>query len=59
MSTTTTYKNVSEADQTLVGFGVIAAGDTIETSEVITHPAFEVVEPEKRSAKQKEVKADE
>lgn len=53
MSTTTTYKNVSEADQTLVGFGVIPAGDTVEADQEINHPAFEQVEP----GDQKEVKS--
>lgn len=55
---TTTYKNVSEADQTLVGFGVIGAGDTVETDREINHPAFEQVEAEEVKGK-KEVKTDE
>lgn len=46
MSTTTTYKNVSEAGQTLVGFGVIAAGETVATDQEINHPAFKQVEPD-------------
>lgn len=41
---TTTYKNVSEADQTLVGFGVVRAGDTVETEQEINHPAFDQVD---------------
>ena len=56
MSTTTTYKNVSEADHTLVGFGVVKAGDTVETDQEINHPAFEQVDtPKEVNSKKKEV----
>lgn len=41
------YKNVSKVDQTLVGFGIVEAGVTIETTEEINHPAFEEVTPVK------------
>lgn len=41
------YKNVSGIDQTLVGFGIVDAGVTIETTEEINHPAFEEVQPVK------------
>ena len=41
MSTTTEYKNTSEADHTLVGFGVVKAGETVTTSGEINHPAFQ------------------
>lgn len=30
---TTTYKNFSEADHTLVGFGVVRVGDAVETEQ--------------------------
>lgn len=37
------YKNVSEADQLVVGFGVVAAGDIIEVEEAFDNPNFELV----------------
>lgn len=54
---TTTYKNVSEADHTLVGFGVVRAGETVETDQEINHPAFEQVDA--KAVKGKKVDADE
>ena len=41
---TTTYKNVSEADHALVGFGVVRAGETVETDQEINHAAFEQID---------------
>lgn len=35
-----TYKNVSELDQDLVGFGEVKAGDVIETDREIHNPNF-------------------
>lgn len=54
---TTTYKNVSEADHTLVGFGVVRAGETVETDQEINHPAFEQVDG--KAVKRKTVATDE
>lgn len=54
---TTTYKNVSEADHTLVGFGVVRAGETVETDQEINHAAFEQVDA--KAVKGKKVDADE
>lgn len=54
---TTTYKNVSEADHTLVGFGVVRAGETVETDQEINHHAFEQVDG--KAVKRKTVATDE
>jgi len=35
-----TYKNVSDQEQSLIGFGVVAAGKTIETDSEIHNPNF-------------------
>lgn len=37
------YKNVSDQDLNLVGFGFIKAGETIETDRPVFNPNFEEV----------------
>ena len=37
------YKNVSDMEQSLIGFGVVAAGDEIETDRAVENPNFKFI----------------
>ena len=37
------YKNISDQEQTIIGLGVIKAGEIVETDIVIENPNFELV----------------
>jgi hypothetical protein len=41
--TTHRYKNITDQELVLVGFGVLAVGETIETEEVIENPNLETL----------------
>ncbi len=48
------YKNITNQDHSVIGFGIVKAGDTIESEWPIQNPNFERVEKEeskKRSNK--------
>lgn len=49
--TTHHYKNITDQDLVLVGFGVVAAGETIESEVLIESPNLEAVSDVKKKAK--------
>ena len=38
-----TYKNISNQDQSVIGVGLVKAGETIEVDEPLENPNFEQV----------------
>lgn len=49
-----TYKNTTKQDIALIGIGVVKAGETIETDQVIENPNFKLVEVDKSKSKKED-----
>lgn len=49
-----TYKNTTKQDIALIGLGVVKAGGTIETDQVVENPNFQLVEVDNSKKSKKE-----
>lgn len=47
-----TYKNISDSTQELIGVGVVAPGETIETTFSVNNGNFELIQEKKAEPKE-------